>query len=113
MNHRLIIPVEASRLALNGLSQLLATLDSIGGKSRRPNILGLVACRASPRRPVHREVLLALEGQFPGKITPCIPENVALVEAPAHGQPVTRYEPSSNGAADYRRVGQWLADRLD
>jgi chromosome partitioning protein len=112
VSQQLVVPVEANQLALNGLNQLLDTLDSIGGENRRPNILGIIACRANPRRRVHREIMADLEERFPGKMAPFVRENVALAEAPAHGQPVTVYAPSSNGAADYRQVAQWLSQRL-
>ena len=39
-------------------------------------------------------------------------ENVSLAEAPGNGLPVVLYYPNSNGAYDYRRVAQWLLERL-
>jgi chromosome partitioning protein len=107
-----MIPVEANQLALHGLHQMIETLDSMRRENHGPNILGVIACRANPRRRVHREIMADLEERFPGKMAPFVRENVALAEAPAHGQPVTVYAPSSNGAEDYRQVAQWMLQRL-
>lgn len=107
-----VIPVEANRLALNGLNQLTETLDAMGRDHQAPAILGIMACRANPRRRVHREIMEELESRFPGRLAPPVRENVALAEAPAAGQPVTRYAPASKGAEDYRQVADWLLQRL-
>jgi chromosome partitioning protein len=108
VSRHVVIPIETNRLALNGLDQMLDTLDSMRRESHRPEILGVIACRANPRRRVHREIMADLERRFPGKVAPFVRENVALAEAPGREQPITLYAPYSNGAEDYRRVTQWL-----
>jgi len=112
ISQHVVVPIETNRLALNGLDQVIETLDSMRRENRHPGILGVVACRANPRRRVHRETMADLERRFPGRIAPFVRENVALAEAPAQGKPVTLYAPDSNGAEDYRRVTQWLLKRL-
>ncbi len=107
-----VIAVETNRLAMNGLDQLMETLDSLRRENHPIGILGIIACRANPRRRVHREIMADLESRFPGRIAPFVRENVALAEAPAHEKPVTLYAPFSNGAEDYRRVTEWLLKRL-
>jgi chromosome partitioning protein len=91
---------------------LIEMLDSMRRGTPHPWILGIIACRANPRRRVHRETMAELERRFPGRIAPFVRENVALAEAPARGKPVTLYAPDSNGAEDYRRVTQWMLERL-
>jgi chromosome partitioning protein len=112
VSQHVVIPIETNPLALNGLDQLIEMLDSMRRGTPHPWILGIIACRANPRRRVHRETMAELERRFPGRIAPFVRENVALAEAPARGKPVTLYAPDSNGAEDYRRVTQWMLERL-
>ncbi len=112
VSQHVVIPIETNRLALNGLDQMIETLDSERRQSRYPEILGIIACRANPRRIIHREIMADLERRFPGRMAPLVRENVSLAEAPAQGKPITLYAPGSNGAEDYRRVTQWLLERL-
>jgi chromosome partitioning protein len=111
--HAVLVPVEAHHLGLRGLVDSRRTVEAV---QRRLNpgleIVGVLPCRAHPRRTLHREVLEALEAAFPGRVGPTIRENVALAEAPAHGMPVTRYASRSNGATDYRAAAGWLRERL-
>ena len=108
-----LVPVEAHHLGLRGLVDSRRAVEAV---QRRLNpkleIAGVLPCRAHCRRTLHREVLEALEASFPGRVGPAIRENVSLAEAPAYGQPVTRYAPRSNGAADYRAAARWLRERL-
>jgi len=108
VSQHVVIPIETNRLAMNGLDQMIETLDAVRRDNRHPGILGIIACRANPRRIIHREIMADLERRFPGRMAPFVRENVALAEAPAQGKPVTRYAPGSNGAEDYRRVTQWV-----
>ncbi|MFZ2446037.1 MAG: ParA family protein [Syntrophobacteraceae bacterium] len=108
VSQHLVIPIETSLLALNGLNQLIETLDGMRRENHHPDILGIIACRANPRLRVHKEIMAHLEKRFPGKMAPCVRENVALAEAPACEQPVTLYAPRSNGAEDYRQVARWM-----
>jgi chromosome partitioning protein len=108
----LLVPIEASHLSLNGLYQLTETLTSMHRENHQPGILGIITCRANLRRRLHKELSADLESQFPGMIAPAVRESVALAEAPAHGQPITMYAPNSNGPEDYRRVAEWLMQRL-
>lgn len=112
VSQHVVIPVEANRLAMNGLGQLRETLDSMRRTNRCPGLPGIIACRANPRRRVHREMMAELDSQFPGQVAPTVRENVALAKAPARGEPVSLYAPGSNGAEDYRRVAHWLLERL-
>jgi chromosome partitioning protein len=110
--HEVIIPVEANFLALKGLNQLLEFLESLHNKIKDIDIVGLVPCRAQPRRRIHREIMEQLEQQFPGKVTPAVRENVSLAEAPGRGKPVTVCKPRSHGAEDYRQIAQWMLNNF-
>ena len=112
VSRHLVIPIEASRLAMNGLDQLFETLDSMRREKRHPDLLGVIVCRANPRRKLHREIMADLDSRYPGKVAPLVRENVSLAEAPSKGKPITLYAPGSKGAEDYRLVTHWLLERL-
>ena len=107
-----LIPLEASRLALSSLNQLTETVKSAMKENPVLEILAVIVCRAHPRYNIHREVMSDLEKTFPGRIAPIVRENVALTEAAGRGLPVTAYASDSTGAADYRAVARWLSPRL-
>lgn len=107
-----VVPMEANHLALSGLKKLMVTLESMRHRNRTLSLLGIIACRANPRRRIHKLVMTELEESFPGKTTPLVRENAALAEAPAHGQSIIQFAPNSIGAEDYRNVSRWLLERL-
>jgi chromosome partitioning protein len=101
-----IVPVEARIMALAGLVQLLQTIDIV--KSRLNNnlkIAGIVACRVDSRTRHSKEVVDELRNNFKDLVyKTAIRENIRLSEAPSFAQPITYYDPSSNGAFDYRAL---------
>jgi chromosome partitioning protein len=112
VSRQVVVPIEANHLDLNGLHQLIETLSSVSRQDHRIRLLGIIVCRAMPRRRLHREIMADLERTFPGDLAPFIRENVALAEAPSRGQPVILYAPHSNGAEDYRLTAEWLLERV-
>lgn len=109
-----LLPLEAHPLGLRGLADIRRVVDTINRRiNSRATIMGVIPCRAHVRRALHREVMVALETAFPGKIAPVVRENVALAEAPAHRKPVNIYAPKSNGCADYKKVAQWVRKRTE
>lgn len=107
-NH-VIIPVEASFLAMSGLTQMMDTIASVGKHHPGLNLGAIIPCRAHPRRRVHQVIMDQMEELFPGRVSPAVRENAALTEAPGYGKPVILFASSSNGAADYRQVTSWLS----
>jgi chromosome partitioning protein len=107
-NH-VIIPVEASFLAMSGLTQMVDTISSVGKHHPGLNLGAIIPCRAHPRRRVHQLIMDQLEKLFPDKVSPAVRENAALTEAPGHGKPVILFASRSNGAEDYRQVASWLS----
>jgi|Deesub1362A_J573_1020465.scaffolds.fasta_scaffold03908_3 chromosome partitioning protein len=108
-----IIPVETSFLGLNGLKQMVRTIEDIKFKNPNLEIAAVIPCRAQRRRRIHWEIMKKLEEMFPGKVSPIIRENVSLAEAPGKGKPVIYTSSLSNGADDYRLVALWLGEKLD
>lgn len=106
----ILLPTDAQPLALERLGAFLDTVEEIrdGGLNPGLAVAGVLPSRCHPRRNAHRRGLELLNERFPGRVGPAIRENVALVEAPRHRCPVTRYAPRSNGARDYREAARWL-----
>jgi chromosome partitioning protein len=107
-----VIPVEANYLSYHGLSQMIQAVNTFRSQNPVLAIRAIIPCRAQARRRIHGEFLAMMEKLLPGGIGPAIRENVSLAEAPGSGLPVVLYYPNSNGAYDYRRVAQWLLERL-
>lgn len=105
-----LVPVEASSMALTGLAKLVQTLDQ--AKKRLNPKLALSAvlpCRVDARSNISKDVISKLRGHFGDKVfKTVVRESVRFREAPSHGKPITTYAPSSAGAEDYRAVAAEL-----
>lgn len=111
---RLIIPVQCEYFALEGLGQLLRTLERIK-RSLNPelSVLGLVRTMYGSRLGLNGQVSQELEKHFSQLLfQTMIPRNVRLAEAPSHGQPIALYDRRSPGADAYRRLGIEVRERL-
>jgi chromosome partitioning protein len=104
----LLIPVEAHVMALEGLAQILQGVEVVRELNRPAlRVGGIVACRVDARTRHCREVVAALRRRFDGLVhNTVIRENVRLAECPSFGQPITRYDPRSSGALDYRALAR-------
>ena len=108
---QVLVPVEAHVMALNGLAQLLDTVETVRDRlNEELRLLGIVACRLDARTRHGPEVEGELRRRFPrDTMRTVIRENVRLAEAPSFGQPITTYATKSAGAADYRALaGEFL-----
>lgn len=115
---QVLVPVAAHVLALQGLAQLRQTIDVVKDRLNAPlGILGIVACRVDGRTRHAAEVVAELRKRFPAEtFTTTIRENIRLAECPSFGQPITEYDSSSPGAADYRAlagevISRWEAEQ--
>ncbi|UCH45621.1 MAG: ParA family protein [Nitrospiraceae bacterium] len=111
-SQKVIVPVEASFLGLNGLNQMVKAIASVKSQNTEIEVEAVIPCRAHRRRRIHWEILDKLKEMFPNKVTPIVRENVALAEAPGKGKPVILTARISKGADDYRFVTLWLDERL-
>lgn len=109
---RVVVPVEASFLGLNGLKQMVSAIESLKPRNPGLEIEAILPCRAHRRRRIHWEIMDSFNSMFPGKVSPIIRENVSLAAAPGSGKPVIYSDRLSKGADDYRFVTLWLDDRL-
>lgn len=99
-----IIPVQCEYLALEGLTQLMSTIDLVKQHlNRRLKIRGLVLTMYDGRTNLSRDVVNEVRQHFNGQVfRAIIPRNIRLSEAPSHGQPINLYAPDSTGALGYK-----------
>lgn len=104
----LLIPVQAEYYALEGLGQLLQTINLVQA-NLKPNlrILGAVITMFDKRTRLSEDVMQELYKHFPDTIfRSVIPRTVRLAEAPSFGQSIAQYEPSGKGARAYQRLAE-------
>jgi chromosome partitioning protein len=101
-----IIPVQCEYLALEGLGQLMTTIQRVrSALNPGLEIRGLVMTMFDARATLSRQVVEEVRRHFPGKtFQVIIPRSVRLAEAPSHGQPILTYAPKSNGGLAYRAL---------
>lgn len=110
---RLIIPVQCEYYALEGLGQLLRTLEKIR-RFLNPDlsVMGLLRTMSDPRLALSGQVSAELERHFPQLLfKTIIPRNVRLAEAPSYGKPIALHDRRSAGADAYRRLGREVLER--
>ncbi len=107
---RLLVPMQAEYFALEGLSELIHTLERVR-EAFNPalEIEGVLLTMYDDRTNLTQQVTENLRDFFKEKMfRTVIPRNVRLAEAPSYGKPVMLYDPRSRGAESYRE----LADEL-
>lgn len=104
----ILIPVQCEYYALEGLGQLLHTIDLIKQHvNPELEILGAVMTMYDGRSKLSEAVFSELYQFFPKKIfRSVIPRNVRLAEAPSHGKSIGEYDPGSRGGRAYRKLTQ-------
>ena len=109
-----IVPMQCEYFALEGLSQLMKTLQIVR-KKYNPNLTldGVVVTMFDGRLNLSLQVLEEIKNYLPGKLfrTP-VPRNVRLSEAPSYGMPIKYYDKHSKGAAAYEDISKELIERL-
>ena len=111
----ILIPLQCEYYALEGLSDLMATLRSVKRRLNQSlDIFGVVLTMFDGRTNFSTQVAQEVRRHFPGKVfTTAIPRNVRLAEAPSHGLPVGAYDRSSRGAVAYRELAEEVARKLE
>ncbi|HSW76266.1 MAG TPA: ParA family protein [Candidatus Saccharimonadales bacterium] len=108
----LIIPVQPEFFALQGVGQLLQTVDTIQKNFNSRLTISGVLCTRFNRRKIHNEVFNCLQDRF-GKdmFATKIHENIAIAEAPSFGQTIFEYNPDSSGSYDYEMLCKEFTNR--
>jgi len=110
---RVIVPVQAEYLALEGLVQFLDTLAMIR-REMNPglDVSGLLITMHDERTRLARDVERELREHFPEMVfETVIPRSVRVAEAPSYGLPVTEHAPSSRASSAYRALAKELVAR--
>lgn len=110
---RLVIPVQCEYFALEGLGQLLRTLEKIR-RFLNPDlsVMGLLRTMFDARVALSGQVSNELEKHFPQLLfKTAIPRNVRLAEAPSFGKPIALHDKRSVGADAYRRLAVEVMSR--
>ncbi|MEK9152962.1 MAG: AAA family ATPase [Patescibacteria group bacterium] len=109
---RVLIPVQAEYYALEGLGQLMHTIELVKGHLKpRLDVMGAVLTMFDGRNRLSNDVMAELYKYFPNKIfRSVIPRNVRLAEAPSFGSPISQYDPESKGAKAYDRLAREILD---
>ena len=108
-----LAPVQCEYLALEGVGQLMETLELVRATlNPRLELLGMVMTMYDPRTRLSSQVVDEVRRHFPRRtFETVIPRSVRLSEAPSHGKPVLEYEPTSRGAGAYADLAQELLQR--
>jgi len=109
----ILIPVQAEYYALEGLGQLLETVQLVKERIRpEVDVLGAVITMYDPRTKLSDDVLHELYKYFPNNIfRSVIPRNVRLAEAPSYGRSIAHFDAQSKGARAYERLAQEILER--
>ena len=104
----LIIPVQCEYLALEGISQLLQTIERVRtAVFHELRIRGVLLTMYDPRTNLSKDVEEEVRKYFPDQtFKAVIPRSVRLAEAPSYGLPILAYQPSSPGAIAYGDLAQ-------
>jgi chromosome partitioning protein len=105
-----LAPVQCEYLALEGVGQLMETLDLVRATlNPQLELLGMLMTMYDPRTRLSGQVVDEVRQHFPRRtFETVIPRSVRLSEAPSHGKPVLEYEPTSRGAGAYADLAQEL-----
>ena len=101
-----IVPIQCEFYALEGLTQLLYTIDMIKKKLNKTlEIEGVVFTMYDSRNNLSQEVVDNVKENLDEIIyDTVVPRNVRLAEAPSFGLPINHYDPRSTGAEAYREL---------
>jgi chromosome partitioning protein len=108
-----LIPMQAEYFALEGVSELLDTVERIrAGLNPRLGVEGVVLTMFDERTNLAQQVSEELKKFFGEQLcATSIPRNIRLAEAPSHGKPALLYDVRSRGAESYIRLAKELLDR--
>ena len=104
----IIIPIQCEFYALEGLGQLMNTVNLVRQHlNPKLEIEGVLLTMFDARTNLSIQVVEEVKNHFKNKVyRTIIPRNVRLSEAPSHGQPVIIYDPKSKGAEVYQELAK-------
>ena len=108
-----LIPMQGEYFALEGISELLDTIERIRG-ALNPDLAieGVVLTMFDKRANLAQQVMTELENFFGEKLCrTTVPRNIRLAEAPSHGKAALVYDPRSKGAESYIKLAKEIIER--
>jgi chromosome partitioning protein len=111
--NEILVPIQCEYYALEGVTQLLRTIDLVKGELNNELRLSTVLLTMfDARTKLAAQVADEVRRHFPAETLPTvIPRSVRISEAPSYGQTVLTYQPSSAGAISYLEAAQEIARR--
>ncbi|MFL6261457.1 MAG: ParA family protein [Thermoanaerobaculia bacterium] len=108
-----LVPLQCEYFALEGISDLLATIQRIQGSlNRHLQIAGILLTMYDDRTNLSKDVAQEIRSHFAGKVyETVVPRNIRLAEAPSHGLPIFQYDIKSRGAEAYLAVAREILRR--
>jgi chromosome partitioning protein len=109
----LIVPMQAEYFALEGISELVSTLERVRASlNPRLTIEGVLLTMYDDRTNLAQQVTETLREYFKDRLfKTVIPRNIRLAEAPSHGKPVALYDSRSRGAEAYFELAAEFMER--
>jgi chromosome partitioning protein len=109
-----LIPVQAEYYALEGLSQLLKTIQAVRASTNpQLELLGIVLTMFDKRNSLSEQVEGEIQQYFGDKLfKSIIPRNVRLAEAPSYGRTIYEHDRWSKGARAYKALSREIHSRL-
>jgi len=103
-----LIPIQCEFFALEGISQLMDTIDKVReGLSHPLQIEGILLTMYDDRTNLTRTITEDLRDFFQGDVlSTIIPRSIRLAEAPSHGKPILMYDARSRGAESYIKLAK-------
>ena len=111
--NEILVPIQCEYYALEGVTQLLRTIDLVKGELNNDLRLSTVLLTMfDARTKLAAQVADEVRRHFPAETLPSvIPRSVRISEAPSYGQTVLTYQPTSAGAISYLEAAQEIAHR--
>lgn len=109
----LIIPIAAQYMPLDGMAQLLPTVELVKKRLNKGlSVDGVIITMYDSRRSLDKEIIEAVKKKFPTQtFKTVVKNNSKLAEAPTFGKDIFEYEPKSAGADAYRAIAREIIER--
>ena len=110
---RLIIPIAAQYMPLDGMAQLLPTVELVKKRLNKSlEVGGVIVTMYDNRRSLDKEIVEAVKKKFPTQtFKTVVKNNSKLAEAPTFGKDIFEYDPKSAGAEAYSAIAQEIIER--
>lgn len=107
-----LIPIQSEYYALEGLSQLLETINLVQNHLKPDlGIMGAIITMFDKRNKLSTSVMSELYQYFPNRVfRSIIPRSVRLAEAPSYGRTILHYDPKSKGGKAYHKLAREILD---